>query len=104
MANKSLAITLLQLIALAIPPIAVLIQMLRESENLEWQTRKFSFGLAIMSIGAFLSAGAVTILYFVRQFELGILLQSGLILTIVGLLPFVLFTGVLYREHKARFK
>lgn len=102
--SEDIALALLQLIALAVPPIAVLLQMLRESQNLEWQTRKFSFGLAITSIVSFLGAGAVTLLYFVQQHELGLLLRSGLILSVVGLVPFALFTGVLYVEHKRRFK
>jgi hypothetical protein len=103
MSNATIALKLLQLIALAVPPVAVLIQMLRQSENLPWRTRKFSFGLAIVSIVSFIGAGIATIGFFLQQFHLPSLLQMGLILAVVGLVPFALFTGVLYIEHKANF-
>lgn len=103
MSAEDIAITLLQLIALSIPPIAVLIQMLRKSENLPWRTRKFSFGLAIVSVLSFIGSGIVTIGFFLSRFNLPVFLQTGLILAVVGLIPFALFTGVLYREHKATF-
>ena len=103
MINSTIALKLLQLIALAVPPIAVLIQMLQKSENLPWRTRKFSFGLAIISIASFICAGIATIGFFLRQFHLSPTLRTGLVLAIVGLVPFALFTGVLYIEHKANF-
>lgn len=103
MSTEQIAVTLLQLIALAVPPIAVLLQMLRKSENLPWRTRKFSFMLAIGSTVSFIGAGIATIGFFFIQVQLPLLLQVGLLLTIAGLIPFALFTGILYIEHKANF-
>lgn len=101
--SQDIALGLLQLIALAIPPVAVLIQMLRKSENLQWRWRKLSFGLAILSVVSFIGTGIVVLLYFLSAFSLPPLLQAGFVLTVLGLLPFALFTGVLYREHRQRF-
>ncbi|WP_317988519.1 hypothetical protein [Haloprofundus salinisoli] len=101
---QDIALGLLQLVALTIPPIAVLIKMLRRSENLAWRTRKLSFGLAIGSVVSFIATGAIVVLYLVSSTTLPLLLQVGLALAVVGLLPFALFTLVLYREHKESFR
>lgn len=102
MAND-IALNLLQLVALTIPPIAVLIQMLRRSENLEWRMRKWSFGLAITSVVAFIGTGITVLVYFLRSANVPALLGVGIGLAVVGLVPFALFTGILYQEHKAEF-
>ena len=101
--GTNVALALLQLVALAIPPIAVLLQMLRKSENLKWQTRKFSFGLAIASIVSFIGAGIAALAYLVSYVQVPRLLVLGAGLAIIGLAPFAIFTGVLYREHKRTF-
>lgn len=101
--SQDVALGLLQLVALAIPPIAVLIQQLRKSENLPWRMRKWSFGMAILSVVSFIATGAVVVLYLSRSMALPILLDVGLVATVVGLVPFALYTGILYREHKAEF-
>lgn len=97
--SEAIALNLLQLIALAVPPIAVLLQMLRRSENISWTLRKVSFGLAIASILSFIGAGITVLCYFLTR-TIDPLLLSGLALTVFGLVPFAAFTGVLYREHK----
>ena len=101
--NGKIALSLLQLVALTIPPIAVLIQMLRRSKNLEWQMRKLSFGLAIASIVSFIGAGVSVLMYFLRYANVSALLETGMVLAVFGLVPFALFTGILYQEHKANF-
>lgn len=101
--SKDVALNLLQLVALTIPPIAVLIQMLRRSKNLEWRMRKWSFGLAITSVVAFIGAGISVVAYFLVSVNVPVLLGTGLALAVVGLIPFALFTGILYQEHKAEF-
>jgi len=99
--SSDIALNLLQLVALTIPPIAVLIQMLRRSENLEWQQRKWSFGLAITSVIAFIGAGISVLVYFLGYASVPLPLVVGLVLAVVGLVPFALFTGILYQELKA---
>ena len=101
--SENVALGLLQLVALAIPPVAVLIQMLRRSENLPWRWRKLSFGLAILSVVSFMGTGIAVSLYFVSSLSLPPFLRLGFALCVLGLVPFVLFTGVLYKEHKATF-
>jgi hypothetical protein len=101
--DTTIALKLLQLVALTIPPIAVLIQMLRRSENLAWRMRKLSFGLALTSVVAFIGAGISVLVYFLRYVNVPMLLGAGLALAVLGLIPFALFTVVLYREHKANF-
>jgi small-conductance mechanosensitive channel len=101
--EADLAMGLLQLVALSIPPIAVLIQMLRRSEDLEWRLRKLSFGLAISSVVAFIATGAVVVGYFLTAGPVSAWLVAGMILILVGLVPFALFTGILYIEHKRTF-
>lgn len=97
------ALMLLQLVALTIPPVVVLIQLLKQSENLEWQFRKLSFGLVFSSV-VLLIGGALAILtYFVTSLALPITVTGALVLVIGGLLPLVLFVGVLYREHRQEF-
>ncbi|ACV49048.1 MULTISPECIES: hypothetical protein [Halomicrobium] len=100
MTDLDVALALFQLVALVIPPIAVLIQMLRKSQNLPWQLRKWSFGLVILSVLSFIASGAVVTLWVVQSLTPPPLLAAGLGLTLVGLLPFALFTAVLYREHR----
>lgn len=73
----NVALALLQLVALAIPPIAVLLQMLRKSENLKWRTRKFSFGLAIASIVSFIGAGIAALSYLASYVQVPWLLVLG---------------------------
>ncbi|MFC7141993.1 hypothetical protein ACFQMA_19425 [Halosimplex aquaticum] len=99
--SLDVALALLQLVALTIPPIAVLIQMLRKSENLPWRLRKLSFGLVIVSVVSFIATGVSVLTYFLVHVSVPGLLVVGLLLTVVGLIPFALFTGVLYKEHKA---
>ncbi len=97
------ATSLFQLVALAVPPIAVLIQMLRRSENLTWRYRKWSFGMALTSVLSFIGTGALVAAYVVVQVSPPALLTAGLVLAIAGLIPFFLFTLILYKEHKAEF-
>lgn len=103
MSSQDIALALLQLIALAIPPVAVLIKMLRRSDNISWELRRFSFGLALGSLLFFLSSEAFVLLYFMRSYELPITIQAALVLILAGLVPFAAFTGVLYKEHKMNF-
>jgi hypothetical protein len=101
--SVSVATSILQLVALAIPPVAVLIQMLRRSQNLPWKYRQLSFGLAIASVVFFILTGILVLVYFVVSLGIPPLLQVATGLTVLGLLPFALFTLVLYREHKMEF-
>lgn len=101
--SQAIALTVLQLVALAIPPIAVLIQLLRKSENLPWRMRKWSFGMAIVSVISFILSGVAVVTYFLQTVTLPLLLTVGLAAVIVGLVPFALFTMILYREHKDEF-
>lgn len=99
--SVDVATALFQMVALAVPPIAVLIQMLRKSENLPWVYRKWSFGLAITSVVSFIATGALVAAYLVIHTGPPVLLSAGLVLAILGLVPFSLFTGILYKEHKS---
>jgi hypothetical protein len=101
--NTNVALAVLQLVALAIPPVAVLIKMLRKSENLPWEYRKLSFGLAISSVVFFILSGISVLLFFLANFVLAPWVKVAMIATVAGLIPFAAFTGVLYREHKAEF-
>lgn len=101
--ETKIALALMQLVALSIPPVAVLIQQLRQSENLPWLTRKASFGLAIISVVSFIGTGSMVVAYFAQTAGLPNLIQAGMVLTIIGLVPFALFTLVLYQEHRAAF-
>lgn len=98
--SVDVATALFQMVALAVPPIAVLIQMLRKSENLPWKYRKWSFGLAITSVVSFIATGGLVAAYLVIHTGPPALLSAGLVLAILGLVPFSLFTGILYKEHK----
>jgi hypothetical protein len=100
---KSVALAVLQLLALATPPIAVLIKMLRNSDDLPWRYRKWSFGMAILSIVSFISAGIVTLAFLTLHYSVDPLLQVALGLAVSGLIPFALFAGVLYKEHRMTF-
>ncbi|WP_227354528.1 hypothetical protein [Haladaptatus salinisoli] len=101
--SRGIALSVLQLLALAIPPIAVLIKMLRRSENLPWRYRKWSFGLALTSIVLFLSSGVAVLGYLTTTFGIPLVLRLALLFALLGLVPFALFTGVLYKEHKMTF-
>lgn len=93
-----IAAALLQLVALAILSTTLLVQTLRTKRR-SWRYRRFSFGVAVMSIGSFVCAGIVTAVFFLSQFDLAVLLRAGLLLTVVGLASFLLFIGALYDEH-----
>ncbi|NUB91567.1 hypothetical protein HTZ84_10300 [Haloterrigena sp. SYSU A558-1] len=99
-ASTDVALMLLQLIALTIPPAVVLIEQLRRSENLEWQFRKLSFGLVVSSIGLLIAGAVAVLLYFVATVRLPVSIYAGLLLVILGLLPLGAFVAVLYREHR----
>lgn len=101
--GKEIALILLQLVALAIPPVTIMLRMLRRSENIEWKTRRFSFVLASGSILLYIGAGIAVLAYLLSAFALPTLLQVALVATILGLLPFALFTGIVYREHRQAF-
>lgn len=101
--KEQIALKLLQMISLTIPPVAVLIQMLRQSENLPWRTRQFSFGLALTSVLAFVGAGAAILWGFLQNVSLTAPVTYSMALVVVGLVPFALFIGVLYVEHRANF-
>ena len=101
--SVSVATALFQLVALAVPPIAVLIQMLRRSENLPWRYRKWSFAMALVSVVSFIGTGGLVAAYLVINTDPPTLLSAGLVLAIVGLIPFSLFTGILYKEHRLAF-
>lgn len=101
--EQDIALAVLQLVALAIPPVAVLIKMLRRSENLAWRYRRLSFGLAISSVVFFIVSGMAVLGYFYTRYALATLIEVALAATVVGLVPFAVFTGVLYKEHKAQF-
>lgn len=91
---------LLQLVALTIPPVVVLIQLLDQSENLEWQFRKLSFGLVFGSILSLVAGAGAVLVYFVAWLGLPPVLYAALLCVLFGLLPLGLFVGVLYREHR----
>ncbi|WP_238398099.1 hypothetical protein [Halorussus salinus] len=100
---QDIALAVLQLVALAIPPVAVLIKMLRRSENLGWQYRRLSFGLAISSVVFFICSGIAVLGYFYTHFAVPTLVNVALAATVAGLVPFAVFTGILYKEHKEEF-
>ncbi|WP_436931959.1 hypothetical protein [Halosimplex halobium] len=101
--SQEVALSVLQLVALTIPPIAVLIQMLRRSENLPWRMRQLSFGLVIVSVVAFIATGIAVLSYFLKYVAVPQLLVVAISLTIVGLVPFALFVAILYIEHREEF-
>ncbi|WP_227380679.1 hypothetical protein [Haladaptatus halobius] len=90
-------------IALGIPPIAVLIKMLRRSKNLAWRYQQASLVLALSSIALFLTMGGAVFAYLLLNVRLSPLLMVALAFTVLGLVPFALFTGILYKEHKMTF-
>ncbi|MWG33030.1 hypothetical protein [Halomarina oriensis] len=98
--ETDIALGMLQLVALSVPPIAVLIRMLRGADDLSWRLRKLSFGLAVTSVLSFIGAGAAVVAFLLSQAALPTTLVVGMTLAILGLVPFALFTGVLYVEHK----
>ncbi|MFC5971005.1 hypothetical protein ACFPYI_06625 [Halomarina salina] len=101
--QTDVALGLLQLVALSIPPIAVLIKMLRSADDLPWKLRKLSFGLAIASVLSFIGTGAAAVLFLMGQATIPTTLVLAMGLAVFGLVPFALFTGVLYVEHKRSF-
>ncbi|EMA36838.1 hypothetical protein [Halobiforma nitratireducens] len=101
--STDVALMLLQLIALTIPPVVVLVEQLRRSENLEWQFRRLSFGLVLSSVGLLFVAAAAVLLYFVVSVGLTSTLYAALALVILGFVPLGVFLAVLYREHRLEF-
>jgi hypothetical protein len=101
--ETDIALGLLQLVALSIPPIAVLIKMLRKADDLTWRLRKLSFGLAIASVLSFIGTGAAVVTFLLSRAALPGSLVLAMVLAVVGLVPFALFTGVLYVEHRRSF-
>jgi uncharacterized membrane protein YfcA len=101
--ETDIALGLLQLVALSIPPIAVLIKMLRKADDLTWRLRKLSFGLAIASVLSFIGTGGAVVVFLLSQAALPLSLVTAMTLAVVGLVPFALFTGVLYVEHRRSF-
>ncbi|WP_277554126.1 hypothetical protein [Halobaculum limi] len=101
--STDVALTMLQLQALAIPPVTILLKMLRRSDNLPWAARKAGFLSAIASIGLFLAgaAGAITFLVSTTSFPPVLQLTFGV--TVLALLPFLFVAAVLYRDHQANF-
>lgn len=101
--SQQIALALLQMISLAIPPVAVLVKMLRKAENISWRTRQFSFILAAGSIVMFLAGEAAVLMYFRRNVQLDPLIQLSMVFILLALIPFALFMGVLYREQQLNF-
>ncbi|WP_246999098.1 hypothetical protein [Halosolutus gelatinilyticus] len=99
-ANTDVALMLLQLIALTIPPTVVLIEQLRRSENLEWQLRKVSFALVLSSVLLLIAAAIGVLAYFVTAVGLSTAIYAALLLVVLGLVPLGAFVVVLYREHR----
>lgn len=101
--SESLALFMLQLLALAIPPVTILIKMLRRSENISWQLRRLSFLSATSSIALFLLAIGAILVYLLGSQSLPMTLQFALGATVVGLVPFLVVTHTVYQDHKANF-
>lgn len=101
--GTDVALFLLQLLALSIPPVTILIKLLRRSENLPWPTRQAAFFSAIASITLFLTASALVLGYLFTSINLPFLLQVAFGVTVVGMAPFLFVTVALYRDHKANF-
>ena len=99
-ASTDVALMLMQLIALTIPPAVVLIEQLRRSGNLEWQFRKLSFGLVLSSVALLFAAAIAVMAYFITGVGLPTTIYAGLLLVVLGLLPLGAFVVVLYREHR----
>ena len=99
-ASTDVALMLLQLIALTIPPVVVLIRLLNRSENLKWQYRKLSFGLVVSSVSLLIAAAVAVLAYFVANVALPATVVAGLSFVIVGFFPLGAFLVVLYREHR----
>lgn len=93
----------LQLVALAIPPMTILIRMLRKSGNVSWRMRQLSFFSAGGSILLFLLAGALVLVHLVQSQDYPRVLDFALMSTVVGMAPFLIVLGVIYKEHKANF-
>lgn len=102
MAN-ALALTLLQLITLGIPPVAIIGRHLWFAENLSWRMRQFGFVLATSSITFFLIAEGIVLYYVIRSLEVPTELRYGSIIIILGLVPFAVFLSVVYREAERKF-
>lgn len=93
-----IAAALLQLVALAILSTALLVRTLR-TDRRSWRYRRFSFGVAVMSVGSFVCAGIATVGFVLARFDLTVLLRAGLLFAVVGLASFLLFIGALYDER-----
>lgn len=101
--SNAIPLALLQMISLAIPPVAVLVKMLRKAENISWRTRQFSFALAGGSIVMFLCGEASVLVYFYNNVDLDPIIQIAMVFILLALVPFALFMFVLYREQKLNF-
>ncbi|MFC5366046.1 hypothetical protein [Salinirubrum litoreum] len=99
--DTAVAATLLQLIALAIPPVAVLLQMLRNSEHLGDPWRVFCFGLALSSVCFYLASGLAVLRFLSTALGAPLLLRGASGLLLLGLAPFAVFVVVLFREDIA---
>jgi hypothetical protein len=97
----AVAATLLQLVALAVPPVAVLLQMLRDADDLGTPLRVFSFGLALSSVCFYLASGVAVLRYLGTAVGEPLLLRAAGGLLLLGLAPFGVFVLVLFREDLA---
>ncbi|WP_435097152.1 hypothetical protein [Halarchaeum sp. P4] len=103
MSAQDVALSIIQLVSLTVPPIAVLIKMLRNSENIEWRTRQFAFGLAVSALLFFILGEAFTLAWLLGNAGIPQLLSYGLICVLIAVTAFPPFMYVLYREQKLRF-
>lgn len=103
MSNESVALSIIQLVSLTVPPIAVLIKMLRNSENIQWRTRQFAFGLAVAALLLFILGEAFTLAWLLGVEGLPQYLSYALICVLLAVIAFPPFMYVLYREQKLRF-
>lgn len=99
--RTAVAATLLQLVALAVPPVAVLLQLLRNSENLGDPLRVFCFGLALSSVCFYLASGVAVLRYLGTVLGEPLLLRAATGLLLLGLVPFAVFVVVCFREDIA---
>jgi hypothetical protein len=99
--RTAVAATLLQLVALAVPPVAVLLQLLRNSEHLGDPWRVFCFGLALSSVCFYLASGLAVLRYLHVALGEPLLLRGATGLLLLGLVPFAVFVIVLFREDVA---
>jgi hypothetical protein len=84
--NENIALNLLQLVALMIPLVVVLMQVLRNSGNHEWLMRKWNFRVAITGVIMFIAGVISVLLYFFQYANVPMLLGAGLALTVLSIL------------------